>query len=64
MRNTYITAQIKNMLSVTTVFQQSCRMAALEDDNSVDKQEEKILKAIEGATEKYRKQLEKILEKY
>ena len=64
MRNRYIEAQLRNMLNSMAVFRQGCRMAALRDDKVVDKEEEKILKAITAATDKYEKELNKILEKY
>jgi len=52
------------MLSTTKIFQQACSMAAIQDDGVVDKKEEKALKAISAATEKYVKELTKVLEKY
>jgi len=64
LRNQYIVNQLNHMLSTTKIFQQACSMAAIQDDGVVDKKEEKALKAISAATEKYVKELTKVLEKY
>ena len=58
--NSYIEAQIKNMVAVTKTFEQSCKMAATKNDGLIDKTEEKALKKINAASERFIKQLEKI----
>lgn len=57
--NNYIRAQITNMLALTASFKQACKIAALQDDGVVDKQEEKLLNAIEKAADNFTKELNK-----
>lgn len=57
--NDYMNAQILNMKIILTTFEQSCRMAATKNDGKVDKNEEKQLKKIHAACEKFKKELEK-----
>ena len=58
--NSYIEAQIRNMITVANTFEQSCRMAATKNDGVIDKAEEKTLKKISAATQHFIKELEKI----
>lgn len=58
--NYYIGAQILNMKAVAKTFEQSCRMAATKDDGRIDPEEEKVLKKISAATQKFIKELDKI----
>lgn len=58
--NTYIEAQIFNMKSMIKVFTQSCELAARKNDGQISKEEEKQLKQIKAATEKFCKELDKI----
>lgn len=58
--NYYIDAQITNMILMTKTFNESCRMAATQNDGKIDKDEEKTLKKIRVATEKFIKELESI----
>lgn len=58
--NYYITAQITNMIAMAKTFEQSCKMAAMKDDGSIDRAEEKHLKKINAATQKFIKELESI----
>ena len=60
MKNEYMRAQITNLSSILTTFEQACKMAALKQDGYIDKDEEKALKKIKAATDKYRAELEKI----
>jgi len=53
-------AQIKNMIAMTKTFNQSCKMAAMKNDGQINKEEQKILKKIESATQHFIKELEKI----
>lgn len=57
--NNYIRAQITNMLALTASFKQACKIAALQNDGVVDKEEEKLLKAIEKAADNFTKELNK-----
>lgn len=58
--NSYIEAQIMNMTAITKTFNQSCRMAAMKNDGQIDKTEEKILKKIDKATQRFIKDLQNI----
>ena len=58
--NHYIEAQITNMTIMAKTFEQSCRMAALKDDGKIDKTEEKAIKKISAATQKFIKELESL----
>lgn len=58
--NYHIDAQILNMKAMAKTFEQSCRMAATKDDGKIDPEEEKILKRISAATQKFIKELDKL----
>ena len=48
--------------SYLSAFMESCRAAALQDDGVVSKEEEKVLKRLEKACEKFRTELNKVTE--
>lgn len=58
--NFYIDAQIINMKAMVKNFEQSCRMAATKDDGKISAEEEKILKKINIASQKFIKELDKL----
>lgn len=58
--NSYIQAQIINMITMTKSFEQGCRLAAMQDDGKISSDEVKIMKKITTASEKFRKELESI----
>ena len=58
--NYYIEAQIFNIKSMVKVFKQSCEIAAQKDNGHINKEEEKQLKQIKAAAEKFCKELDKI----
>lgn len=58
--NQYIEAQILNMTTMVKTFQQSCKMAAIKDDGQIDRAEEKQLRKINDAAERFIKELQKI----
>ena len=58
--NSFIEAQIANMITVTETFTHACEMAALKDDGRISKDEEKQLKKIKAASEKFIKELNHI----
>ena len=60
MKNIYTETEITNMTLLAKSFLQRCKNAALKDDNSIDKEEEKTLKKINSATKKFLKELSKI----
>ncbi len=58
--NSYIKAQILNITTITKTFEQACEMAAMKDDGKISREEEKQLKKIKAASQKFRKELESI----
>ncbi len=58
--NSYIKAQILNITTMTKTFEQACEMAAMKDDGKINREEEKQLKKIKAASQKFRKELESI----
>lgn len=58
--NFYIDAQITNMKAIVKTFEQSCKMAATKDDGKISPEEEKVLKKISAAAQKFIKELDKI----
>ena len=62
MMNTFIQAQCRNMILMVQTFEQACNMAAQKDDGKISREEEKTLKAITAAAEKFKKELKKITE--
>lgn len=58
--NYHIDAQIINMKAMVKTFEQSCRMAATKDDGRISPEEEKILKKISAASQRFLKDLDKI----
>lgn len=58
--NTFLKAQIDNMINTLNVFETSCEMAAVQDDGVIDKKEEKALKKLKKATADYIKVLQSI----
>lgn len=60
--NTFIQAQCRNMIMMVKTFEQACQMAAQKDDGKISREEEKALKSITAAAEKFKKELTKIAE--
>ena len=58
--NSYIKAQLLNITNMTKTFEQACEMAAMKDDGKISREEEKQLKKIKAASQKFRKELESI----
>lgn len=58
--NSYIKAQILNITTMTKTFEQACEMAAMKDDGKISREEERQLKKIKAASQKFRKELESI----
>ena len=58
--NYYIEAQIFNIKSMVKVFKQACEIAVQKDDGQINKEEEKQLKQIKTAAEKFCRELDKI----
>lgn len=62
MKNQYMTAQCQNMISVINAFSKACELAALEDDGTVSKAEEKALRNIRSAARRFQKELQKAID--
>lgn len=58
--NYYIDAQIKNMIALTSNFENACTLAARKDDGQISRDEEKQLKKIKAAAQRFKKDLEKL----
>ena len=58
--NSYIKAQILNITTMTKTFEQACEMAEINYDGKISREEEKQLKKIKAASQKFRKELESI----
>lgn len=55
--NSYVEAQILNIITMTKTFEQACEIAAMKDDGKISREEEKQLKKIKTASQKFRKEL-------
>lgn len=58
--NSFIQAQILNITTMVKTFEQACELAALKDDGEMSREEEKQLKKIRAASQKFRKELKSI----
>lgn len=58
--NSYINAQILNMVTITRTFEQACELAAIKDDGHLSREEEKAIKKIKAATQRFKRELEAI----
>ena len=58
--NTYMKAQIENMIALTRTFEQACELASIQDDGMTNREEVRKLKKLHTATEKFRKELQAI----
>ena len=58
--NYYIKTQIENIIMLSKNFETACKLAAIEDDGTVTRQEEKELKKISKATSRFIKELENL----
>ncbi|MBQ9328006.1 MAG: hypothetical protein IJ225_05675 [Solobacterium sp.] len=58
--NSFLNAQINNMINTLQVFLTGCELAAKQDDGKIDRSEEKTLKKVRKATEDYIKVLKSI----
>ena len=59
--NQYLKSQIENMKVMTTAFKNACHLAVMQNDGQIDKQEEKAIKKIDAATQKFLKELDSVL---
>lgn len=63
MENKYMRTQCQNMLSVIAAFSQACELAALEDDETRSKAEERELRKIRAAAQRFQGELARIMKK-
>lgn len=59
--NAFMKGQIVNIISMVKVFKNSCKMAALKDDGVMNREEEKQMKKINEAADRFIKELEKVM---
>ena len=62
--NYYIKAQIAHIIAMTKTFEDSCLLAATENDGEISKAEQKAIQKIRATSDKFIHDLEKISEKY
>ena len=60
--NTYIRAQINNVLIVVRTFEDYCAAATLKDNDKVDKEEKRTLKKIRSISRKFTRDMNRLLE--
>lgn len=58
--NSYMNAQISNMIQIVKTFEQSCELATMQDDGKISREERKNLEKIRAASKKFRNNLELI----
>lgn len=61
MDNPYMQAQCRNMISMIAAFSQACELAAMEDDGVRSKAEERELKKIRAAAQRFQGELTRIM---
>lgn len=61
MDNQFIKQQCQNIKYSIQLFENACKLAATKDDGKISKDEEKILKIIKKANEKYLHEIEAVL---
>lgn len=61
--NSFLKLSITNAILVSENFKKSCRADALKDDGQISSEEERLLSKIDKCTDKYIKELNKLLEK-
>lgn len=58
--NTFLKSQCRNMIIMIDTFEQACKMAVIQDDGNISKDEQKALKKINDASAKFKAELKKI----
>lgn len=61
MENVYMKLQAENMLNLLSAFQSECRMAVLRDNGRITKEEQRCLKRIDAAVEKFSAEINAML---
>ena len=60
--NVHITNQCKNMITSVEIFKQGCKMAATQDDNTISREEKKLIDKINKASDNFIKDIQKLLD--
>lgn len=60
--NTYMQMSIRACIGYLDSFKQTMRLAALKDDGIITRDEEKILKRLNKATDRYERELSELIE--
>lgn len=55
--NHYLKSQIENMTTMTNAFTNACRLAVMQNDGNIDKEESKALKKIDTAAQRFIKEI-------
>lgn len=58
--NAFIEAQIGNMILTAEQFKKGIEIAAMKDDNNIDRKEQAIIKKLKKATDTYISELKKM----
>lgn len=58
--NSYMDAQCRHMIAMVDTFMNACKMAATQDDGLTSRDEEKALRKINSAAEKFKTELTKL----
>lgn len=60
--NYYLKSQIQNMITMTKAFEDACKLAVLQNDGEIDKNEAKALKKIDAAAQRFIKEINSVIE--
>lgn len=60
--NLYIKSQISNMTTMGNAFKKACHLAATQDDGKINREEEKILKKLDKATDRFLKEINAVIQ--
>lgn len=59
--NVHIRNQCNNMITSVEIFKQGCKMAAEQDDDSISKEEKKLLDKLNKASDQFIKDIQKLM---
>lgn len=61
MENQYMQAQCRNMITMIAAFSQACELAAKEDDGVLSRAEERELRKIRAAAQRFQGELTRVM---
>lgn len=61
MENQYMQAQCRNMITMIAAFSQACELAAKEDDGVLSRAEERELRKIRAAAQRFQGELTRVI---